>query len=403
MSKALPHYFGTRRSVLGDGFIPRMDWDRPPYNRHTFINVREFVPTAEVWRGRGPVSVMSERRQNLDELPFTKPDGKQSTIGRFLADSFTDGFIVLHRGAIITERYFGGMTGRSLHLSQSVAKSITGTVAGILIGRGQFDPNAPITEYLPELDATAYRGATIQQVMDMTSGVRFDETYTDPCSDIGKVDVASNWKPVPPEAPADAIWPRDMREVILSLKTKEAEHGARYQYRSIETDVLAFAMQRSSGQRLSDLVSELLWQPMGAEESANFTVDPSGYALAEGGFNATLRDYARFGLVHLGNGHFNGHQIVPAAFVEDTRSGPHGHFNDSGRETLPNGCYRNTFWIVDRAKQVVQGRGVFGQLVHVDPHHDLVVVKLSSYPVFIDIDLTRETNAAIDAITAALS
>ena len=380
-----------------------MDWDRPPWNRHTFLKVREYVPTAEVWRGRGPVASLPDRRQSLDELQFTRPNGQKSTIGQFLADTYTDGFIVLHRGVVITERYFGGMTERSLHLSQSVAKSVTGTVAGILIGRGQLDPAAPITHYLPELEVTAYRGGTIGHVLDMTSGVRFDETYTDPCSDIGKVDVASGWKPVPPDAPADAIWPRDMWEVVLSLKTKEAEHGERYLYRSIETDVLAFAMQRASGQRLPELISELLWQPMGAEESANFTVDPSGYALAEGGFNATLRDYARFGLVHLGLGNFNGQQIVPSEFVEDTRSGPHGLFNDAGRETLPNGCYRNTFWIMDRAKPVIQARGVFGQLIHIDPRHELVVVKLSSYPVFIDIAFTRETNAAIEAIAAALS
>ncbi len=137
--------------------------------------------------------------------------------------AFTDGFLVLHKGAIVFETYMNGMTPRTLHLSQSVAKSLTGVLAGILAGRGLLDPQAPITDYLPELKATAYDGAKVQHMLDMGSGVAYSEEYTDPFSDVGQTDVASGWKVKP--AGDGRAWPETMWEQILGLKTKEAEHG----------------------------------------------------------------------------------------------------------------------------------------------------------------------------------
>src|SRR5262249_25028266 len=155
---------------------------------------------------------------------------------------------VLQGGKIVTERYFNQMGQRMLHLSQSVAKSVTGAVAGVLVEAGVLDPNAPVIDYVPELAATAYRDARIRHVLDMTSGVRFDETYEDPYSDMGRVDVASGWKP----PPGPGVWHDNVFDVVMTLTVKEREHGERFEYRSIETDVLAFCMERASGRRLSD-------------------------------------------------------------------------------------------------------------------------------------------------------
>ena len=383
--------------------IPVADWDKAPWNRWAFQHVREMAPTVEVWRGTGPVSHLPEARQDLGRIGFTRHDGSKGTVSGLLEATFTDGFIVLKGGKIIAEFYMNGMTERSLHLSQSVAKSVTASVAGVLIHGGQLDPGAPLTQYLPELAATAYAGATVQHVLDMTSGVRFGEEYTDRFSDIGMTDVASGWKPVPHEKPPTGQWPVSLWQQILTLKTKEAEHGSRFRYRSIETDVLAFAMERASGKRLAELVGEHLWQPMGAGESACFTVDRSGYALAQGGFNATLRDYARVGLVHLGLGTFNGQAILPAQWIIDIRRGGHGLFNADGRELFPNGVYRNQFWVEDATRETVMARGIFGQLVYIAPEHDLVVAKLSTYPAPVILNHSLDTLAAIKAIAAELA
>ncbi|TIW20379.1 MAG: serine hydrolase, partial [Mesorhizobium sp.] len=302
----------------------------------------------------------------------------------------------LKDGRIAYERYFNGMDERTLHLSQSMAKSVTGSVFGILVGRGLIDPAKPVTSYLPELGATAWTGASVQHVLDMTTGVRFSEEYTNPCSEIAQVDVATGWKPVPPGSDPSFQWPSHLFELILRLKDKVRPHGEAFEYRSIETDVLAFIMERVTGKRLAQLVSEELWQKLGADESACFTVDSAGYALADGGFNATLRDYARFGKLILDNGG----GVVPAEWIEATRTGRHGPgFNPS----LPEGSYRNQFWIEDPRSRALMCRGVFGQLIHIGWDNRMVVVKLSTYPDFTNTAYSVATLKAVHAIAAALA
>jgi len=375
--------------------VPRADWDRAPWNRWAFQHVREILPTAEVWRGNGPVRDLPRAERDLDQLPVVTADGQPTTLAGHLDETYTDGFLVLKGGHVVVERYFNGMTPRTPHLSQSMAKSVTASVCGILVGRGLLDPERPITDYLPELAATGWRGAKLQHVLDMTTGVRFSEEYTDPTSDIGRVDVASGWKPIPPGMENATTWPSSMWELILSLDGTTRPHGAQFEYRSIETDVLAFAMERVTGRRLPQLVSEELWQKIGAEESACFTVDPAGYAIADGGFNATLCDYGRFGQTILENGG----GVIPPDWIAATRQGRHApDFNP----TLPDGSYRNQFWIEDSASRTLMCRGVFGQLIWIGFDHDMVVVKLSTYPDFTNVAYSIATLKAIHAIADAL-
>jgi CubicO group peptidase (beta-lactamase class C family) len=233
--------------------------------------------------------------------------------------------------------------------------------------------------------------------MDMRSGVRFSEVYTDPDSDITKFDFASGWKPR--ASPDD---PPCVFDLILGVE-QDRDHGGAFQYRSIETDVMAFCMERATGRRLADLVSEELWSRLGVEEDACFTVDPAGYALASGGFNACLRDYARFGLMHLNMGVFNGRQIVPAEWVARCRTGDHAVFGAPYTEVLPNGAYRNQFWIEDVDRRAYMARGVFGQLIHIDPDNDMVAVKLSTWPDFQNTRFNVSTLLALRAIGRALN
>ncbi|MBN9071656.1 MAG: serine hydrolase [Rhizobiales bacterium] len=381
----------------GAPIIPREDWDRAPWNRWTFQHVREMVPTAQVWRGEGPASPLPEAHQDIDAIGF-EVDGRRDTIAGFLRTSYNDGLLILHRGRVVAERYHNGMSARTTHLSQSVAKSVVGTVAGILVGRGLLDPAAPLTEYLPELAATAYRGASVQHVLDMTSGVVFDETYTALDSHMAKVDAACGWK-----ERRDPSWPASVWELILTLTEAECAHGASFRYRSIETDVLSFVLQRVGGMPLAELVSRELWAPMGAGEDAYFTVDPAGYALGDGGFNATLRDYGRFALLHLGHGEMNGGRIVPAAWIEEITAGARPQlFGGIYHEALPQGAYHNQFWIEGGASRAYMARGVFGQMIYIDPAAEFAAVVLSSWPEFVDTTRTRTALAAVRAIRDAV-
>jgi CubicO group peptidase (beta-lactamase class C family) len=182
------------------------------------------------------------------------------------------------------------------------------------------------------------------------------------------------------------------------LKQTDAAHGARFYYRSIETDVIAHVMERVSGLKLAELVSRELWMKMGAEDDAYFTVDSAGYALADGGFNATLRDFARFGVLNLDNGRRGTEQVIPLAWINDVRSGDHGLFNDASRTTLPLGRYRNQFWIEDASAANVMCRGVFGQLIYIAPGDNMVAVKLSSWPEFLNQTHSLNTQAALREI-----
>ena len=380
--------------VAAEDRVPREHWDRAPWNRWSFQNVRQIVPTVEVWRGNAPPWELPRKSIDLEAVEFSPVDSNSTTVKDWITSSYTDGIIVLHKGAIVFEQYHNGMSERSLHLSQSMAKSIVGSIAGIMMGRGLLDPEELVTSYLPELESTGWKGASLQQVMDMTTGVRFIEDYEALDSDIAMTDIASGWK----LAPSGVTAPACIRDQILTLTDTTRDHGALFQYRSIESDVLAHCLERVTQTRLAELVSRELWQPLGCEENACFTVDSAGYALADGGFNASLRDYARFGQMLLQNGTGNNQQIVPAKWIDDIHNGDAGLFGEPYTLGTPNGAYRNQFWVEDVNREAFMARGVFGQLIHVDPEHQMVVVKLSSWPDFTSVPRLGDALGAIHAI-----
>lgn len=379
--------------------VPPRDWDRAPWNRWSFQNIRARVPTHDIAPGETATPWPGAPR-DLSGVSFEGADGAPMTV-QDLLDGYTDGFLVAKGGRILHESYHNGMTRRTPHLVMSVSKSITATAAGILIAQGTLDASAPVTDVLPELAATAWSGATLQHVLDMTTGVAFVEDYDHPDSDIARLEVASDWKPMPDGADP-ALWPTTTWAQILTLTRREADHGARFKYRSIETDVLGLMIARATGRPLAQVISELLWAPMGAESAAYVTVDSQGTALADGGICATLRDIARFGQTMLDDGRVGDRQIVPRAWIEDVRAGDHGRFDDESREFMPNGRYRNMFWIRDVAQPIHLSLGIYGQFIYVSPPDDLVIVQLATWPDALSDELHSNTMRAIDAITAAL-
>jgi CubicO group peptidase (beta-lactamase class C family) len=381
--------------------VPMIDWDRAPWNRWAFQHVRELVPTAPIRRAE-VASPLPEAVGSLEDFSYVGPDGELTSFGQMLDDTYTDAVLVWADGKIQHESYHNGMDARTLHLLQSVSKSLTAAAAGNLIAVGLLRPEALVTDYLPELEATGWRGATLQHVLDMTSGTRFDETYTEPDSDVGKMDYASGWKPAPEGVDA-SDWPTSIWDQITGLTMAEVVHGTRFDYRSIETDVLAHAMERVTGQRLPQILSERLWQPLGCAEDASVTLDRAGYGLACGGISASLRDMARFGLALLHNGKLNGRQAISEAWCQDIRHGKHGLFNAENSRDWAEGRYRNQFWVEDSTLGRHYCFGVFGQMVMVAPDTGTMVVKLSSWPDFLDSDLSRMTTAGLRAVELAFA
>jgi hypothetical protein len=353
------------------------------------------VPTEEIACGETALQ-WEIALQDLTKVDFTSFGGTLMNVADFL-DGYIDGFLVAHRGHIIHESYHNGMTRQTLHLAMSVSKSITSTIAGILIEQEKIDPAELVTTYVPELSTTGWEGATLQQVLDMTTGVSFEEDYDDPDCDIARLEVAAAWKPRP-EGIDTLDWPDTTWDLIMALKECDAVHGERFHYRSIETDLLGILISRVAGQTLAQAISENLWRPMGAETTANITVDWQGTALADGGISATLRDFARFGQTLLDDGRAGNRQVIPKAWIDDIRSGDHGRFDNKSREFMPNGLYRNMFWIRDETQPTHMSLGIYGQFIYVAPEQDLVVVCLSTWPDALSEEGHSNTIRAIDAI-----
>ena len=372
----------------GGPLIPRVGWDLYPWSRWTFQHIREMTTTAPIWRRPGPVRPLPEALQPLGEVMVNFEDGKRS-VNDFLERSFTDGFLVLHRGKIVFERYMNNLAPHRQHLLMSVTKAFTGTLTGILVSKGLLDVTKPVTHYLPELAATVYRGATVQHLLNMASGVIYDESLNEG-SHMQKYQYAAYYQERVPG------WPRTVWELILSLREAERPHGSQYNYRSIETSVVGFILQRVSGMSMADLLSQEIWAPMGAEEDAYIVVDDGGFGMASGGLCVTLRDFARFGQLLVEGGARDGREIVPQSWIKEIRSGrgaPSG--GGQGR-----GVYHN-FWRIDFDRGSMGHSGHGGQELDVEPDAEFAVVKFSSQPE--GGGRGGDMQAAVHAIRAALS
>jgi CubicO group peptidase (beta-lactamase class C family) len=378
-----------------DKRISLKNWDSPPFNRWSFQNIRSILPTRAIPRASAPTVALPRAIQDLDQVTFTGSNGRVSTVGAMLESTYTDGFLLLHHGRVVMERYMNGMSESSLHLSQSVVKSFVGTLVGILVGRGVLDLARPVSDYVPELAACGYAGATLGQVVDMRSGVRFNEDYLDPNAEVSILDRAAGWKPAIPGATPPGIY-----DFILQIK-QERPHGGHFAYRSIETDVLGWVLERASGMGLADLLSRELWQPLGCEFEGCMAIDRAGTCQADGGLNAALRDFARFGQMYLEEGALHGREIVPAEWVMACRSGDHAAFAPLYGERFaayPDACYSHQWWVLDAKRGRHAAFGVFGQMILVDPPSQTVAVKLSSWPDFLNDPMRYSTIRAIDAI-----
>ncbi|MGL1921368.1 MAG: beta-lactamase family protein [Hyphomicrobiales bacterium] len=376
--------------------IPRPEWDLPPWHKWTFQHIREMTPTEAVWRGNNGASLLLENKQELGSISFIN-NGHQKTIEEFLNTTNTSAFLVMHKNKIIAEKYYNGMLAHRPHLVMSVTKSLVATLANIIMAKGLMNRNDLVTDYLPELESTAYKGAKICNILNMNSGVVFDESYTKAGCHMVQLDLACGWK-----ENNEPSWPKTIWELVLTLDQREYEHGEKFRYRSIETDVLAFALERCTKQTLSDLMSEEIWQPLGAEEDAYFTVDHSGYPLANGGFSATLRDLGRFALMMQNNGRFNDLQIAPKDWVNSLSDTQRDYHQDISAKIIPNGTYSDMYWIEDIKKPAFMARGIFGQYIYIDPRAEISFVKLSTHDEFHNPEDTKETLAAFDAIKKRL-
>jgi CubicO group peptidase (beta-lactamase class C family) len=375
------------------------NWQDPPFNRWAFQHIRELIPTARIARGDGPAWRLPRAERDVLGLSFRSGE-RELSVADLLAESCTDGFLVLHRGTIVAEHYFNGLTPDAPHLLMSVSKSVTSAVAGVLAGSGALPVSARVEEVVPELHGTSFEGATVQDLLDMRAGTRFDEDYDNPAADVRTYERVYLWRPDDGQPrPQDALG-------YFATLANDGPHGGPFRYRSILTDVLAWVIERAAGDRLHRLIARELWQPMGAEFDAEITVDAHGNPMADGGICATLRDLARFGQLFQQRGRAAGRVVVPPGWIDDTvRGAPDGAqaFSSEGNSPgyPPGAHYRNCWWVRDPGLPFFHASGINGQHVFVHMPSQTVVVKLSTWPTALS-PASVTTVQAVLAISSAL-
>ena len=394
-----------------DRRVTLANWMDEPFNRIAFQRVRELVPTALISRTDGAPSVLERDPVDLGAVTFEAADGSITTWDTHLERTFCDAVCVVHRGRIVDERYFNGMTERTPHLLMSVSKSFCGAALGIAIERGLLAVDDLVCDLAPEFAGTSMEGATVRHVIDMTAGTEFIEDYDAYVAPTGEVPLIEYER----QAGYRPLGGRDPIGTLGHFRTYglDRPHGAWWSYRSPLTNIAARLLEVVHDMRYPDIVSRDLWGPLGQEHDADIMLDPLGHPVVEGGMSCTTRDLARFGLAYLRDGHLDdridGRQVVPQAWVDDTRIGDdeairafHAQPEAAAADNASDwSMYRNAFWVIERG-EVFSGLGIFGQYCWVHRPTQTVIARFSTYPTALPLDLSDETLRGFMAVAAAL-
>ncbi|NRB46774.1 MAG: serine hydrolase [Saprospiraceae bacterium] len=332
---------------------------------HNFMHMEDLFDTRTIEKSASPTKLVKD----ISYQPITSFGYEDSTIQvpQFIEDTRTMGLLVMRSDTIIYEEYYNGMSEATTHISWSVAKSVVATLLGIAYHDGLIkDLNDPITSYLPQLANSGYNEVKIKDILNMSSGVGFNEDYRDFNSDINRF------------GRAFALG-TSYESFALSLKN-ERKPGTYNHYVSIDTQVLGMLLEKVTGKRLSVYLKEKLWDPMGMEHDAQWIIDETGMELALGGLNISLRDYAKLGLLYLQKGRWKDQQLVPAEWVERAISpdAPHLMPGRNNQNSSNRYGYGFQWWIPEKPMGDFFAAGIYNQYIYVYPEKDFIVVKLSA-------------------------
>ncbi|MEM7278754.1 MAG: serine hydrolase [Pseudomonadota bacterium] len=346
-----------------------------PHNRWAFSHIREILPTANIAHDSARVLKL-QRAEDYSSDFSVEFQGKRQSIIDIARQQYIDGLLVLRDGKVVHEAYYGALTRDRQHLMMSQTKSVVGLLAGIFESRGLIDFDETVAHYVPELAGSGWGPDNLRTLLDMRDGADYTEDYEDLGSTVRLQDCAVGWGQGD-HCPANG--PKGGYEFYPTVGRNEDNLG-RFVYKSGTTDALGWVLEAAGGAPLADLIAEYIWRPMGAEHDAYITVDSTGFALADGGMNATLRDMGRFGQLMLNRGEALGTQVVPAAFIDDI-------FLQSGDPEwpYPSGAgyedyYRSQWWGHGNGEGDVSAAGIHGQYLHVAPKANIVVAVFSTWP-----------------------
>ncbi len=376
-----------------------------PGLRYSVNHMREFYPTKPVWAAKTKQYTFKEAldMDKIDALTFetwedTNKPVRTITWKQSLEENYYDGCIILHKGKIVYEKYSidegkGGLEKDGIHAAMSCSKSFTGTLGAMLVTTGLpdkngknvvIDENTLVKTIIPELDGSGFGDATVRQVLNMTTAIKYSEDYSDPNAEIWTFSAAGNVF-----RPASYQGPQNYYEFMPTItKLNGVEHGETFAYGTINTELMGWIIARATGVPVDQHLSNLIWVPMGAHHDAYYQLDLSGMAYAGGGLSLNLRDMAAFGELVRNKGKFNGKQVVPVAAIEDITSkrdikqDQAAFANDPEYPLLlaRGWSYRDMWWHTNNADGAFMARGVYGQAIYIDPAAQMVIVRFASGP-----------------------
>lgn len=330
----------------------------------TFRNIDRLFPTRVIRRGAA-VAPLPPAAHQLSAMRCTS-GGTTYSLDDYMRVNRVTGLLVLDDGRVAFERYALGATASTRSMSMSMAKSVTATLIGVAVHEGRIRAiTDQVTKYVPSLKGSAYDGVTVRDVLMMASGVKWNETYTDPASDrrhLLDAQIA--------QQPGAAL-------ALMASLPRAAAPGSVWNYSTGETLVAAELLRGAISMPLSQYLSDRIWKPLGMESDASWWLDsPEGHEIGGSGISATLRDYARFGLFIMRDGMIDGHRVLPEGWVLAAGS----------PKTLTTGTtvpYGYMWWPAEaRSGSTNAGaftaQGIFGQYLYINPHHHVVIAQWSA-------------------------
>jgi CubicO group peptidase (beta-lactamase class C family) len=363
------------------------NWRSSPFNRWAFHHVRELIPSADIANDPRHIRQLPFEERSLD-VRIDPDSGEAMGLEAFLLETDTDGLAIVHRGRLIFERYAGGMTDETPHILMSVSKSMLGLLAAEI----GLDTGRQVADIVPEVRDTAYRGASVRDLLDMRAGIVWDENYLATSGPIIDYRKATGWNPLGPGETAS-----DLHSFYASL-TQAGAHGGPVHYVSPNTDLLGWVIERSTGRRYADLMSECLWKKIGAERNAYITVDRLGAPRCAGGMCVTLRDLARVGQWMIEE---RSDWMKRAATAADSNAWAAGDLARYFRG-LPM-RYTSQWYVLEGDAPLVFGWGIHGQFLFVDRINQIVIAKLSSQALPIDVARNSLTLRAVSQLRKFLA
>lgn len=338
----------------------------PDLQVNTFRNIDRLYPTAKVAHDPANIRKLPKADFQITNVLF-ESQGKKYDLYDYVSLNRVSGLIVLKDGKVYYEDYELGNTDKTRWMSMSVIKSITATLIGIALNDGYIKTiDDPIVTYLPKLKGSSYDGVTVRHILQMASGVAWNETYTDPKSDRRAMLAVQN-----------AQVPGGVLELMAKLP-RAAKPGTRWNYSTGETHVAGALVQAATGKPVSEYLSERIWKKAGMESDATWWLEsPNGLEVGGSGFQAVLRDYARFGLFLLAEGKVGKDQLLPKGWLKEA-----GSPQIIGGKKVE---YGYMLWPVENAEGTVNegsftAEGIFGQYIYMNPKENVVIAVWGAQP-----------------------